>query len=185
MPPDDRPGMIPQGSLNWKWALVMGIVLALGGIASLANPFAASLAVTVFAGVAFFLGGALQVWLAVVAQHGSSDGRLVAGGLGTLMIVLALALWFDPLAGMLTLTLLVAVLFLALGAVRIWLATRMRHRARWIWMAVSGALSILLAIIVFAALPEAAVTTLGLLLGIELVMSGVATAALALAARSG
>lgn len=185
MEPDERPGMIPAGELNWKWAVAMGTILLLGGIASIANPLAASLAVTVFAGAAFMIGGAVQLWLAAVAQEGSSGGRLAAATLGALMIVLALALWFDPLAGMVTLTLLVAALFLAIGVIRIWLALRMTHRSRWMWMALSGGLSILLAAIIFVALPEAAVTTLGLFLGIELFMSGAAVLALALAARSG
>ncbi len=184
MKPDDRPGLIPTGSLNAPWMLVMGGVLILGGIVSIVNPFAASLAVTVLAGATFLFGGAMQVWLAVRAEDGSSGGRLAAGVLGALMIVLALMLWFDPLAGMLTLTLVVATLFLAIGVFRIWFAMRMTHRARWIWTAASGGLSILLAVIIFAALPEAAATTLGLLLGVELLMSGAAAVALALAARS-
>lgn len=181
----DRPGMISPGDLNWKWALAMGAVLILGGVVSIVNPFAASLAVIVVAGATFFLGGAMQLWLAIRAEDGSSGGRIAAGALGALMIVLALSLWFDPLAGMLTLTLLVAALFLAIGVFRIWMATRMTHRARWVWVAASGVLAILLAVVIVAALPEAALTTLGLLLGIDLVMSGAAVAGLALAARAG
>ncbi len=185
MEPDNRPGMIPAEGMNWKWMLAMGVVLILGGVTSLVNPFAASLAMTVFAGAAFLVAGGMQLWLAIRAEEGSSGGRLAAAILGALMVILALSLWFDPLAGMLTLTLLVAALFLAIGVFRIWLASRMTHRARWLWVALSGGLSILLAVIIFAALPGAAMTTLGLLLGIELAISGAAVAGLALAARAG
>ncbi len=181
---DERPGVITPETMNWKMMLVMGVVLVVGGVLSVLNPFAASLAVNTLAGAVFLIGGSIQLMLALRGEEGSSKGRLAAGLTGVLMIVLALSLWFDPLAGLMTLTLLTALLFFLLGLVRLWFAMRMRHRARWVWVAISGGLSILLSIIIFAALPEAALTTLGLLLGIELTMSGAAISALALAARS-
>ena len=102
--------------------------------------------------------------------------------MGALMMVLALSLWFEPLAGLLTLTLMTAIFFLAIGGLRVWMAMRMRHRSRWV--ALSGAMSILLGLVIVAALPHAALTTLGLLLGIELAVSGVAVILLGIAARA-
>lgn len=172
------------GAMDWKWTVGMGVVLLVGGLVSLLFPFIASLTVTGFASAAFLIGGAVQLWLAIRGREGSSGGRLVAGILGVLMILLALSLWFDPLAGLLTLTLAVAFFFVAMGAARIWVASRMRHRSRWGWVAASGAMSILLGLVILLFLPASAVTTLGLLLGIELTISGVGAIALGLAARA-
>ncbi len=181
---DQGPGMIPLGEMNWKAMAAMGLVLLVGGVASLLNPFVTSLAVTAVAATAFLIAGAVQLWLAIRGQDGSSGGRLAAGAMGALMVVLALSLWLQPLAGLLTLTLMTAIFFLAIGALRVWMAMRMRHRSRWPWVALSGAMSILLGLVIVAALPNAALTTLGLLLGIELVVSGAAAIVLGVAART-
>ena len=169
--------------MNWKLTLVMGVVMILGGVIALLDPFIATLTALAIASAAFFIVGAMQLWLAFRSEDGSSGARAIVAILGVLMIVFAFSLMFQPFAGLISLTMLVAAFFLAAGLVRIWLAFRMRHRRRWGWLLASGLLSAFLGVLIFLGLPGAALSVLGLLLGIELLFSGSALVALALAAR--
>ena len=54
----------------------------------------------------------------------------------------------------------------------------------WGWMLVSGIVDLLLVVVVFAELPGSALWVLGILLGINLTIGGIALVAMALQARS-
>lgn len=173
----------PEDRMNWKWTLAMGIVLIVGGFVALTNAFLASLAVVAFASVFFLIAGAMQLWLAFRGEDGATGARLIAGILGVLLIVFAFSLYFQPFAGLLSLTILAASFFLAAGVVRVILALRMRHRRAWGWLLASGLVSVGLGLFIFIALPEAALTILGVFLGVELLFSGAAALTLALGSR--
>ncbi|MBM9593503.1 HdeD family acid-resistance protein [Roseitranquillus sediminis] len=173
----------PPSRFDWLLTLLMGLVLILGGFMALANPFAATLTVTVVASAAFVVAGAMQLWLAF--RGGETGARAVAAALGVLLILFAVSLVAQPFAGILSLTILVAAFFLAAGLVRIWLASRRRESSGWGWLLASGLVSAALGLIIFFALPEGSLVLLGIFLGVELLASGAAAVALALAARSG
>ncbi len=84
---------------------------------------------------------------------------------------------------MVSLTLVVAVMFLVTGATRLWLAWRMRETRLFWLLALTGALSVLLGGIILAGFPATAATILGLLLAIELLSSGASLIALGLMRR--
>jgi uncharacterized membrane protein HdeD (DUF308 family) len=77
-----------------------------------------------------------------------------------------------PLKGALTLTVLLALLFMISGAFKVAHALAIKPFASWSWLMVSGVLSIFLGLIIWLALPQAANWTIGLLVGIELLFSG-------------
>ena len=174
----------PPPRMNWKLMLVMGLIMILGGFVALLNPFAATLTVEAIAAAVFLVAGFMQLWLAIRSEHGSTNARMIAGVLGVLLILFALSLFFQPIAGLISLTILLAAFFLAMGLVRIWLATRMRDRAGWGWLLASGLVSAALGIFIFFSLPEAALALLGIFLGVELLASGAASVALALKSRT-
>lgn len=167
---------------DWKWSFAFGILLILGGIVAFLNPFIASLTVEAIAAATFLMAGAMQLWMALAGKDGTSQ-RVAAGLLGLLLVLFALALLLNPIAGLISLTLLVGAFFLAMGVMRIWMAFRLRHREGWFWMALAGFVSVLLGVLVFAAVPAGALGILGLFLGVELVASGASACALALNMR--
>ena len=61
-----------------KW-LITGILSILFGIFVLANPVAASFAVTVVAGTLFIIAGGVQIWGGVGADPGSHPVRVTVG----------------------------------------------------------------------------------------------------------
>ncbi len=173
----------PLPGSTWKVALVMGPILILGGVVALLNPFLATLTAAVVAALAFRFAGAMQLLLAV---RGAGEGsRVLAGLLGALLILFAMSPFAHPIAGLVSLTLLVGSFFLAAGLVRVWLAFRMRGRRAWGWLLGSGLVSAALEVFILARLPEAAAAVLGILLGVELLTSGSAAVAFAFAARRG
>ena len=160
---------------GWKSLMALGVLMLAGGIVAFFNPFAASLTVELVAGFAFGVAGAMQLWMAFMAQAPTTGERWLIGGLGVLLLLLAVSLLANPLAGLLTLTIMVAVLFAMMGVLRIFMAFQQRPREGWGWMTASGVMSLLLAVLIGLGLPNAALGILGLFLGIDLTFSGVAT----------
>lgn len=162
--------------------LIAGAVLLVGGVAALLNPLAATFTAEQIAGWFFLLSGGLQVF-AGIRQRGM-PGWWAAVSLGVLGLVVGLSLLLQPLAGIISLTLLVAVFFLMSGGAKIALSFTLRkHPSFWL-MLLSGAVSVLLGGMIIAGLPASATMVLGTLLAVDLLTSGVALVALGLALRT-
>lgn len=176
--PSDLRHVAPEW--GWKGLAVLGTVMLLGGFVAFFNPFAASLTVEIVAGAAFVLAGVMQLWLAFSDKAEGLGDRVLSGALGAVLILLAVWLILNPLAGLVTLTFMVAVLFAVMGALRMALAWRMRPLEGWGWVLASGIVSLVLAAVIVLALPGAALGLLGLFLGIDLTASGIVTLSLAI-----
>ena len=161
--------------------IAFGALMVLGGILALSNPFAASLAVTTLVGIFLLIGGIGQLWAAFSSPDDAH--RMLHGFLGLMALILGVMLTADPVAGTLSLTLLVGFLFLLNGAGRLGIAFRMQQ-SRYFWLLVlSGALSALIGILVFGNVASAATTLLGILLGVQLLAEGATLIALGVIAR--
>lgn len=161
----------PQG-LGGSWLLyaAMGVLSLLGGIFALANPFVASVVVLQFVAFLFILLGVLQVAFTMRSPFGLSWFDL---GMGVLQILLGVMLITNVLGGLVSLTLILAFLFMIEGVILCIAGFNLRPFRPWLWLVLGGAISIALAVFVLLNLPEAAVSLLGLLLGIDLVSNGV------------
>ena len=152
------------------WWIIGGIIAVLGGVFALLNPFPATLAVNFLAGWAFLL---LGIFACIGAfQLDTAWHKLVMFLFGLSAAFLGYALLADPFAGILTLTVLVGVLVFVSGLTRLVAAFRL-NRSDWFWMMLlSGVISILLAVLIFAEFPSSGLSILGIFLGIELIFSG-------------
>lgn len=161
--------------------LIAGILALLGGILALLNPFPASLTAVAVAGWAFLVLGILQVAGVFTEQNwGARTWSLL---IGLVAIVMGGWLLANPLESLIPLTIMVGVLFLVLGIVRLMLAFPLRGTPLFWAVLISGALSLLLGVLVFADFPASALSILGILLGVELLSTGVSTIVLSLSAR--
>lgn len=156
---------------SWIWLAILGAISLIGGVLALANPFAATLAAVFLAGWTFLIFGILQIVQAFGLRGWS--GFLWSLLLGVLTAVVGLSLLLHPAAGALSLTMLVAVLFLVLGAVKIMYAFALRPISGWGFALLSGIISILLGIMIIADYPWSAAAVLGILLAIELLSNGI------------
>ncbi|MDQ2095888.1 HdeD family acid-resistance protein [Rhodalgimonas zhirmunskyi] len=152
---------------------IVGVLLILGGILALANPLAASLAVTTLVGFFFLLAGVIQAW---AAFEGSAPGGRFWNGIWALLGVVA-GVWLlaNPLEGTVSLALMLGFVFLVTGVMRIALGLSMAGGGATRWMLVlSGVAGIVIGVLVFSDIAQAATQFLGLLLGIELLSQGIA-----------
>ncbi len=165
----------------WGWFFGIGLLSVIGGILALANPFVASITVAMLAAWFFMFVGAVQLLQAyqMRAQPGFW-GTLLWGALMVLMAVLFI---LNPLAGVMSLTLMAGIVFLLIGAAKIAFALNMRPHSGWGWIALSGAGSLALSAVILIGYPQSALAVLGLLFGLELLFNGSAMLMLGLGLR--
>lgn len=151
--------------------LVVGIISILGGIFAFFNPLSATFAAEQLAGFTFLLVGILQ-FIALFRAH-STTGKVLAAIGGVLGVLIGIELLQNPLQGILTLTMVVAILFMATGIVRVVVAFGLRKTVAFIPLLISGLISIALAVMIFSGYPQSATYMLGVLLAVELISNGI------------
>ena len=166
---------------NWILWVIIGVIAVAGGIMALLNPFVATLAAEQLAGWLFLVVGLLQI-IGGFREEGWGT-KLWVILLGVLAVVLGVSLLSNPLAGILALTTVVAILFVVGGLTKIVLAFSLEDRSFFWMILLSGAVSLILGLMVFSNFPQSAVVLLGVLLGIDLISNGIAVIAMALALR--
>jgi uncharacterized membrane protein HdeD (DUF308 family) len=167
---------------HWKLVLAQGIVMMVLGFLAVAEPNVATIAVGIFVGWLFFIGGifrALSLW-----QSRGMPGFAWSLLTALLAIMLGLILVFRPLAGVLTLTMVLIAFFILEGITAIVLAVQHREHLRsWGWVLFSGIVDLLLAFLIWDGWPSSADWAIGLLVGINMLFFGLSLVMTALAAR--
>jgi uncharacterized membrane protein HdeD (DUF308 family) len=167
---------------HWKLFLAQGIVMMVLGVLAVAMPNIATLAVEIFVGWLFFIAGifrALSVWH---SRRMPGFGWSMLSAL--LAVLLGLILIARPLAGVLTLTMVLLAFFVLEGITAIVVAVQHRdHLTSWGWVLFSGIIDLLLAYLIWQGWPSSASWAIGLLVGINMVFFGLSLLMTALAAR--
>jgi uncharacterized membrane protein HdeD (DUF308 family) len=172
---------LPRAGAGWGWILLYGIASAVLGLLAFAWPFSATIAVTIVIGSFFLVAGILAIIAGFAGRGHEVRGYSIAYGI--LSVIVGLMLVFRPLAGAISLTLLVA----------IWLAVRGLMEIRWglklrrgrALMLVLGVVNLILAIVILATVPFSALTLPGYVLGFSFLLGGVTAIAGALSHRAG
>ncbi|AKH44009.1 uncharacterized membrane protein HdeD (DUF308 family) [Altererythrobacter atlanticus] len=164
------------------WWTIGGVVMLVGGIFALFNLFAATISAVLLAGWFFLVAGALQL-IAAFSDRGLA-ARIFHILWGILAIYLAITLFANPLAGMLTLTIAVALIMAVSAVIRLFLAVHFRRTSAFWGLILSAVISGALAALILFSLPESAAIFLGIYLGLELLFGGFAFLAMGAAARS-
>ncbi len=158
-----------------------GVAAIVIGTLALVYPLAASFGVGFAVGALLLALGGVEI---VRAFQMRRTGRILGAALfGLLAVVAGVTLIAFPGAGVITLTFVLIAYLLAGGALRVASAFQARPLKAWPWMLASGAISFLLGVLLWLALPGAALWALGLIFGVDAVFFGFAQIALALAAR--
>ncbi len=157
------------------WFTIYGVILILLGAASIILPGIATLATTIMVGWLLVAGGIFG--LISVFQAGTKSPGFWWNLLTAIVCVLAGGIiLFNPIQGVLTLTIVLAAYLLATGVTKGFMAFHYRNviPKAWGWMLLSALIDIVLGGIIVAALPGSAIWVLGLLVGINLLFTGVA-----------
>jgi uncharacterized membrane protein HdeD (DUF308 family) len=166
-----------------KLFLAEGIVMMVLGLLAIAVPEVASLAITIFIGWLFFVGGIFRT--ISVLQHRGMPGFVWSLLTAVLAILLGLVLILQPIAGVMTLTIWLIVFFIIEGIAAILLAIEhRRHLPSWGWVLFSGLVDLFLAYLIWRGWPSSAGWAIGLLVGINMVFVGLSLIMTAIAART-
>ena len=167
-----------------KYFIAEGLILVLLGTLAIFLPLFATVTITIILGWIFLASG-------IVGLIATFGARLAPGFWWSLLSVLiaiavGLILLAQPIAGALSLTLLLIVFFTFEGIASVMYAFEHRREltGRWEWMLISGIIDFVIAGIIMAGLPGTAAWALGLLVGINMIFGGVALVAMAVHARS-
>lgn len=167
---------------KWGWIVALGVVYFIVGIIALGSVFAATVASVFVVGIMMLIAGVAEV---VSAFQVKTWGRFIVWLLlGILYIVAGFVAFENPLLTAVWLTLFLGAALVASGIMRIFLAFNMQHGSPWIWVAVSGVITLALGLIILARWPVSAVYTLGIFLGVDLVFAGVGWIGLGLGLRN-
>ena len=109
---------------HWGWFLALGILLVLAGMAAIAFPFLSTIAAKIAIGWIFLVAGVVEVIHAFYVKRWA--GFFWNLLIGLLYIVAGAWLAFFPLTGVLTLTIVIAALFIAEGIMEFIMGLRMR-----------------------------------------------------------
>jgi uncharacterized membrane protein HdeD (DUF308 family) len=157
------------------WFMIYGVVFVILGGLAIAMPYVATLAVELTVGWLLVIGGVLGV-IACFSSGQSAPGFWWNLLLAVLYLLAGIALLWHPVAGVVTLTIILVAYLIAGGVSKIVMALGMRSALpkAWGWMLFSGLVDLALAALILSGWPGSAGWVIGLLVGVNLLMTGVA-----------
>jgi uncharacterized membrane protein HdeD (DUF308 family) len=168
---------------NWILLTFLGIASMIAGVLALLNPFPASLAAVQLAAWAFLIIGAVEIFEAFRAENWG--GKIWTLLMGVVAVLVGINLLGKPLAGLITLTWVLGIMFIVSGLFKFIVGWRIHKTEFKIAVLVSGLVSLVVGVMIMSRFPASAAITLGVLLGIELISSGISAVALGLSRKAG
>jgi uncharacterized membrane protein HdeD (DUF308 family) len=155
---------------KWGWIVALGVVYLIAGFIALGSVAMATVASVLIVGVMMIIAGVAEV---ISAFQIKSWGKFLLWVLlGLLYVVAGFVTFQNPLLAAVLLTLILGSSLVASGIMRIILAFSMKRETPWIWVALSGVITVLLGALILARWPVSSLYILGLFLGIDLIMAG-------------
>ena len=153
------------------WIVALGVVYVIAGFIALGSVVFATVVSVFVVGVMMLIAGVAEV---INAFQIKTWGKFLLWLLlGALYIVAGFVTFENPLLAAAVLTLLLGFALVASGVMRIVLAFSMKEEMPWIWVAVSGLITLLLGLVILAHWPVSSLYILGIFLGVDLIMAGV------------
>jgi uncharacterized membrane protein HdeD (DUF308 family) len=174
-------GDSPSSRGGTGWTMVWGIVMLICGIAAIALPWASGIGVVIVIGWVLLFSAVSHL---ILAFHTHSVGgvlwqillALIYGAAGVFMLM-------NPLAGLVTLTLVLAIFLLIEAALETALYFQLRPGINAGWILFDAIVTLILAILIWSQWPSSALWFIGTIIGISLIFSGVSRLSLASAMR--
>lgn len=166
---------------HWRWVLASGIAFVGLGSMAFAYSVLVTLASVFVLGWALVFGGLFQAIHAFKVSRWS--GFFLELVMAILYVIVGLVMVAHPGAGAMSVTLLIAAFFLVGGLSRIFAGT-MLHLPGRAWLLVSGAVTLLLGLLILMEWPASGLWIIGTFVAIDMIFSGTWLIMLALNARS-
>ena len=174
-------GMNNTLKMSGRALMLGGIVLVVFGILLLLSPVAAGELVVMLVALVLVLTGLAQAFQAFRVRNRAE--ALVSGVLGVIVAGLGVMVWLNPEIGSGFLTALLMIFFITHGLWKVTTAWRFRGMNGWAWLMASGVLSLIFVYLLWAQWPLAGAWAIGVFIGLDLLLSGIAMIILSLATR--
>jgi len=169
--------------LHWHLFLAQGVIMTILGVLAVVWPQISTVAVDVYVGWLFLVSGA--VGLVTIFFVPTVSAFLWSLLTAALTLFVGILLLWHPVEGAISLTLVLIAFFIVEGIFQI--AASLGYREAfpdsWGWMLASGIADLALAAVIIAGWPGTASWALGLIVGVNLITSGIAITMVAITGR--
>lgn len=172
-------GSIAKESVGWSIGLSLLMILA--GIFAIVIPPAAGIAVVIVVAWLLIFSGLAHL---VFAWHTRSTGGMVWELLlGLLYFLVGVYTLIHPVAGLTSLTLVLAAYLFVEGVLELILSFRLRPMPGANWLLFDGVVTLILGFLIWRTWPSSTEWVIGTIVGISMLFSGASRLMLSLAAR--
>ncbi len=158
-----------------------GAIIAIIGVLAILSPFVAGVSLSILLGALLIVGALVHV------AHAFSGGWgrfFIQGLLAVVYAIAGIALLSNPVLALTTLTILLVAFLFVEGILEIVMGFQARDEKGWSALVVSGVLGLVVAGLIWAAFPSSALWAVGLLFGVNLLVSGVSMMYMAQGSRT-
>lgn len=180
----EKPEMPLRGLMcsceSWLATLMSGLALIVLGALAIMMPLAAATTIELIIGWVFVFGGIIQAFNSIMRAQ---EHRLLTLLTGLLFFLAGVLLLAHPWQGVLMLALILSVAFIIEGVLKIAGAIAMGRQTHRGWLLASGVVALALGLLIWAMWPLDAAWVVGLIVGVDFVLGGLAMVMLSLAMR--
>jgi uncharacterized membrane protein HdeD (DUF308 family) len=166
---------------NWLYLVLIGLVLIVAGALAILVPAASEIPAGKILGSVLVITGLLQIIQSSKMLNWAGFFWHIL--LGSLATVGGALIYMDPFAGVVALTVTIAVIFAVHGLTQIAFAIRVRDQSGWHWFLASGCIALVVSVLLLLKLPYSHSFTPATIAGVSLLFAGVAYVAMALTSR--
>jgi uncharacterized membrane protein HdeD (DUF308 family) len=153
------------------WIVALGVVYVIAGLVALGSVVWATVVSVLVVGIMMIVSGVAEV---INAFQIKTWGKFILWLLlGVLYIIAGFMVFQNPLLTAVLLTAFLGVSLIVSGIMRIMLGFGMKQATSWIWVVLSGVLSLLLGAVILAKWPVGSAYVLGIFLGVDLIVAGI------------
>lgn len=167
--------------LKWGWIVALGIVFLISGLIALGSVVTATVVSVAVVGVMMLVSGVAEI---VSAFSVKTWGKFFLWALlGALYVIAGIVTFQNPVLAATVLTLILGVDLIVSGFLRVSLATQMAQGTPWVWVALSGVITVLVGGMILSQWPVSSLFMLGIFLGVDLIFAGVGWIGMGLALK--
>jgi uncharacterized membrane protein HdeD (DUF308 family) len=164
-----------------SWTMFAGILQIILGLTAISLAWATSIVTTVVIGWFVLIRGIIDL---VQAFRSIRKDRLAWRMTGSILtVVIGALLASRPVAALTVLTLLISALFIVIGLNKI-ISAFIERFNNWVWVALSGAVSLALGFMILAQWPASSLFIIGVIVGVEFIAHGFSLTVISTAVRS-
>jgi uncharacterized membrane protein HdeD (DUF308 family) len=168
---------------NWMSFFIWGLALFLLGLFAVSASTFTTLVTIILLGILLLISGAVVLVDTLTFWRGKGSGFILHLIMAILYLAAGFILVANPLAGSVSITLFLGIMYICIGIFRIIFSLSLQL-LNWGWSLFNGIITLLLGILITASWPASSLFVIGLFVGIDLLFAGWTYMMIALAARN-